>query len=240
MNDRAANKKTFLILWALCILGSLAILPYILHLGIFSSTPSIWKAVLLGIFQAALLFWLICWISYKILPKTDLCPFPPLRNYLRQIVYPALIAGALVGLVIFVADKTIFNNSLLSDVHPPFWLGALASIYGAVNEEVLLRLFLFTLIYFLVGKCLKIREHNRSLILWGVNILVALLFGIGHLPAAFKLASPSAFEIFRVLLLNGIAGVVFGWLYWSKGLWTAIAAHFVTDLMIHVFLNLML
>jgi len=36
-----------------------------------------------------------------------------------------------------------------------------------------------------------------------VNILVALIFGIGHLPAAFKLAAPSALEIFRVLFLNG-------------------------------------
>jgi len=92
------------------------------------------------------------------------------------------------------------------------------------------------LIYFLFSKAIKIRGGNRLPILWSVNLLVALLFGIGHLPAAFKLASPSAFEIFRVLFLNGIAGIVFGWLYWSRGLWTAIAAHVVTDLVIHVFL----
>jgi hypothetical protein len=133
-------------------------------------------------------------------------------------VYPALLGGVLVGLAIFLSDKTIFNNSLLSGVHPPFWAGALASIYGAINEEVLLRLFLFSLLYFLIGRCLRIHGKNRSTILWGVNIFVALLFGIGHLPAAFKLASPSGFEIFRVLFLNGIAGVVFGWLYWSRQL----------------------
>jgi len=65
---------------------------------------------------------------------------------------------------------------------------------------------------------------------------VALVFGIGHLPTLFKLATPSSFEIYRVLLFNGIGGLVFGWLYWSRGLWTAIGAHFVTDLVIHVFL----
>jgi hypothetical protein len=193
---------------------------------------------LLGTIQAILFFGLICWISYKILPKTDLHPFPPMFGVysLKKVVYPAFIAGVLVGLAIFIFDKTLFDSSLLSEVHPPFWAGALASIYGAVNEEVLLRLFLFTLVYFLIGKCVTIHGNNRSTILWSVNVMVALLFGLGHLPAAFKLASLSSFEIFRVIFLNGIAGVVFGWLYWSRGLWTAITAHFLTDLMIHVFL----
>ena len=238
MNTTTVNKKTFILLWALCILGGWSVLPYVQHLGILPSTVSIWKVALLGTIQAVLFFGLICWISFKILPKTDLHPFPPLRKerFLKQMVYPALISGVLVGLAIFVSDTAIFNNSLLSGVHPPFWAGALASIYGAVNEEVLLRLFLFTLIYFLIGKCVTIRGSNRLTILWSVNIVVALVFVIGHLPTAFKLASPSTFEIFRVLFLNGIAGIVFGWLYWSRGLWTAIAAHFVTDIMIHVLL----
>lgn len=238
MNTTAANKKTFILLWALCILGGWAVLPYVQHLGILPSDVSIWKVALLSMVQAAIFFGLICWISFKILPKTDLHPFPTLHReqFPKQIVYPALISGVLVGLAIFVSDRTLFNSSLLSGVHPPFWAGALASLYGAVNEEVLLRLFLFTFIYFLFGKSLTIVKSNRLIILWGVNILVALLFGIGHLPAAFKLASPSAFEIFRVLFLNGIAGIVFGWLYWSRGLWTAMGAHFVTDIMIHVLL----
>lgn len=238
MSNSTTNKKTFIILWALCILGSLSVLPYLQHMEILPSTTSIWKVALLGTIQAALLFGFVCWISYKILPKTDLQPFPPLHGekYLKQIVYPALISGVLVGLAIFVFDKTIFNDSLLSGAHSPFWAGALASIYGGINEEVLLRLFLFTLIYFFVGKCLKIDGRNRSIVLWCVSIVVAIIFGVGHLPAALKLAPASAFEIFRVLFLNGIAGVVFGWLYWTRGLWAAIGAHFVTDLMIHAFL----
>lgn len=238
MNTSTVNKKTYTILWILCILGFWAVLPYIIHLGILPPAVSLPKVVLLGTIQAALFFGLICWISFKILPKTDLLPFPPFhsRKSLQQIVYPALISGVLVGLIIFISEKTIFINSLLSKDNPPFWIGALASIYGAINEEVLLRLFLFTLIYFLVSRCLKIQESNRTIVLWCVNIFIALIFGIAHLPAVFKLVSPSAFEIFRVLFLNGIAGLVFGWLYWTRGLWAAIGAHFVTDLMIHAFL----
>lgn len=232
------HKKPFIILWTLCILGSWSVLPYIHYLEILPATISIWKVAMLSTIQAALFFGCICWISFKILPNTDLQPFPHINRkvYLKQIVYPALISGVLTGLALFFFDKTVFNSSLLLGIHPPFWAGALASVYGAVNEEVLCRLFLFTLIYFFVGKCVTINSKNRLITLWCINILVALLFGIGHLPAAFKLTSPSALETFRVLFLNGIAGIVFGWLYWSKGLWTAIAAHFVTDLIIHVFL----
>jgi membrane protease YdiL (CAAX protease family) len=103
-----------------------------------------------------------------------------------------------------------------------------------INEEVALRLFLFTILYFFASKCIK---KQRTNVLWSVNICVALLFGAGHLPAAFKLTSPSTFEIARILFLNGIGGVVFGWLYWSRGLWAAIIAHFVADLVLHVLLR---
>ncbi len=147
-----------------------------------------------------------------------------------------MAAGTAVGLIIFLLDATIFRNSLLSGTHPPFWMGFLASFYGGINEEVLLRLFLFTLIYLAFGRLFKPKIDGRSLFLWMTNLLVAIAFGMGHLPAALKLVSPSSFEIFRVLLLNGIPGIVFGWLYWSRGLWTAMIAHFVADLVVHAFL----
>lgn len=235
---KIADKKIFFILWLLCIAGALAIIPYVQYLGIIPSEVPIWRVALFSTLQATLVFGLVCWISFKILPKTDLCPFAA-ANPRRRVVYPALVAGVFVGLVIFLLDKTVFASSPLAKAgaHPLFWAGALASIYGAINEEVLLRLFLFTLIYFLLNKAFKCRSNKRLVLLWSTNILVALLFGAGHLPAAFNmLESPSAFEISRILILNGIAGIVFGWLYWSRGLWTAMAAHFVTDLMIHVFL----
>ena len=112
----------------------------------------------------------------------------------------------------------------------------MASLYGAVNEEVLLRLFLFTFIYAIFRKTVSSPGQKRGALLWSSNLLVALIFGLGHLPAALKLSSPSAFEIGRVLLLNGIPGLVFGWLYWNLGFWTAVTAHLTADLVIHAFL----
>ena len=229
VESQATSKKTFFFLWFLCIVGSWSVFPYVQYLGILPESVSVLRMFITSTIQSSLIFGLVCFLSFKILPKTDLETFQ-LKSY------PAVISGVVVGLSLFFFDKTIFQSSLLSGTHPPFWAGALASIYGAVNEEVLLRLFLLTFVYFLINKCLRIGVDKRLYVLWTANIFVAIIFGLGHLPAALKLTNPSAFEIFRVLFLNGIAGIVFGWLYWSRGLWTAMLAHFVTDLMIHVFL----
>ncbi len=230
-----SRKRLFILIWLACIIGSWSIIPYTLFAQIVPLTVSTGKLFLLSTVQAFVLYGVILWLTSRILPKTDLQPFA-ITSPLKRIFLPGIVSGVLVGLAIFILEKTLFSSSALSGEHPPSWAGALASIYGGINEEVLLRLFLFTLIYFLLMKIFKLPTRKRTYLLWSTNILVAVLFGLGHLPAAFKIAPPSGFEIFRILLLNGIAGLVFGWLYWSKGFFAAVLAHFVTDLMIHVFL----
>lgn len=232
------NKNILRLLWLLCIVGVWSILPYAYYMGILPPESSIWEVGLLGTVQAGLLYAFICWACFKLLPKTDLRPFPFLQgdDYLKKLLYPALIYGMGVGLCLRGFDHFFFDHLEAAKMHPPFWVGLLACIYGAVNEEVLTRLFLFTLIYFLVGKCIHIHAGNRVPVLWAVTFAVALGFGLGHLPAAFALMPLSAADVFRILSLNALAGSVFGYLYWSKGFWTAMAAHFFADLMLHVLL----
>ena len=66
------------------------------------------------------------------------------------------------------------------------------------------------------------------------------MFGIGHLPITADLMTLTPLIVFRALLLNGIGGVIFGWLYWKKGLESAMIAHFSADIVIYVFLPLIL
>lgn len=195
--ETTKNKKIFFTLWALCILGSWAILPYTYYLEMLPPSVSLGAIFLSTTIQSILFYGIICWVCSKILLQTDLHPFPEVRkeNFLPHIGYPALAGGILAGLILFVSNATLFKNSHFNDLQlPPIWARTVASLYGAINEEVLLRLFLFTLIYFLIGKWVKIREKNRMALLWSTNVLVALLFGIGHLPAAFKLTTPSSFN----------------------------------------------
>jgi hypothetical protein len=56
-----------------------------------------------------------------------------------------------------------------------------------------------------------------------------------HLPQAIGIASgfqPAV--ILMVLLMNGLAGLIFGWLYWRYGLLSAMVAHFSTDIVLHM------
>ncbi|GAB4185846.1 MAG: CPBP family intramembrane metalloprotease [Simkaniaceae bacterium] len=225
------NKCLFWVLWLLCLIGSWTVLPYIQHLGLISLD---WKIFWLATLQAAVFYGIICFASYKLLPRTDLHPFQA-KELLKRIIAPGIIAGVLAGAIIFFLDRYIFH-SVDSSNAPPFWMGALASFYGAVNEEVMLRIFLFTGIYFLLRKAFS-SFLPRGYFLWITNIIVALVFGLGHLPLAFQLTAVSVQGILRVLVLNGIGGILFGWLYWSKSLWAAMAAHFIADIVIRMLIS---
>jgi membrane protease YdiL (CAAX protease family) len=216
------SKKLYVLLWIFCVIGSWSILPFSLYVGILPPAVSFLQIFLLATLQAALFFAVICFLSFKLVPKTDLHPF----TIKKPQIYFGVFCGVILGLIIYILDRTV-----------PIWTGALASIYGAVNEEVLLRLFLLTFVYFLCRKLFTVTNKNRLIFLWIASFIAALVFGIGHLPAAFKLGQQASFEIFRILLLNGLPGLVFGWLYWSRSLWTAMIAHLTADLMIYVVLR---
>lgn len=64
-----------------------------------------------------------------------------------------------------------------------------------------------------------------------------MIFGLLHLPSTAILIPITSFTIARAIMLNGIAGAIFGWLYWKKGLESAIILHFTAGLIIHVILR---
>ncbi|HET9252681.1 MAG TPA: CPBP family intramembrane glutamic endopeptidase [Candidatus Eisenbacteria bacterium] len=71
-------------------------------------------------------------------------------------------------------------------------------------------------------------------IVWPANAIAALLFGALHLPQADMIAGLTPPIVAFTLVGNGIAGMAFGWLYWKQGLLSAMAAHFSTDIVLHV------
>ena len=98
----------------------------------------------------------------------------------------------------------------------------------------MLRLFLLSLVYFLLSKLVS----SGPVKIWGAILLSALLFGAGHLPTLFALGPAPPQAIARVLLLNGAAGILFGWLYVRHGLLASMVAHASADLVVHGLLRL--
>ena len=103
----------------------------------------------------------------------------------------------------------------------------LASVlYGGVIEEVMLRLFLMSLIAFLLHKLFwRKRETTPVAALVLANILSAILFAAGHLPATAMLLGITPMILLRCFLLNGGFGLAFGWLYRKYGLRYSMLAH---------------
>ena len=110
--------------------------------------------------------------------------------------------------------------------------GFLASFYGGIGEEVQLRLFFVTLLAWGMS-----RMSGGRVVGWQLGLAVgvaAIAFGLGHLPAAANLWPLDAVVVVRTVLLNAIAGLVFGWFYVRHGLESAMLSHFAADLVLHV------
>ncbi|MCW5850607.1 MAG: CPBP family intramembrane metalloprotease [Anaerolineae bacterium] len=173
----------------------------------------------------------------------------PAWERVRRFVGPAMLAGALAGVAILVLDGVVFAGPLQAEIQrlglntseapalaAPAWQGFLASFYGGITEEILLRLFVLSLLAWLGGFVSHTADGRPSLaVLWIANILAAILFGLGHLPATAAAGLPlDALVITRAVLLNGLGGLVFGWFYWTFGLEAAMVSHFTADIVLHV------
>lgn len=110
--------------------------------------------------------------------------------------------------------------------------GFLASFYGGIAEELQLRLFLMTLLVWMLT--LAGRQRPKPALFWLAIVIAAIAFGAGHLPAAEKVWGLSGIVVFRTIALNAVGGLVFGWLYWKRGIEMAMLGHFSADIVLHV------
>jgi len=106
----------------------------------------------------------------------------------------------------------------------PYMLAAV--LYGGVIEEVMLRLFMMSLIGFVLHILFgKNREMPATGVLIAANVIAAILFAAGHLPATAMLMGITPMILIRCFLLNGGFGLLFGYLYRKYGLRYAMIAH---------------
>ncbi|MHC0067495.1 CPBP family intramembrane glutamic endopeptidase [Nostoc sp. UIC 10890] len=107
------------------------------------------------------------------------------------------------------------------------WLNLLTAIfYGGITEEILMRWGLMSLLVWIAWKVFKqgITLPSQG-IYQAAIVLAALVFGLLHLPATAAIVPLTPVVIIRALLLNGIVGIAFGWLFWQYSLEAAMLAH---------------
>ena len=149
----------------------------------------------------------------------------------RKPLVSSVIVAFAGGLLIILPDLLFFNDysQAIADSYAtkPTFVYILASVtYGGVIEEVMLRLFCMSLIVFVLHKLFNRKNSAPTQIILVVsNIVCALLFAVGHLPATFLLIGNDPLVIVRCFALNGGLGFLFGWLYHKYGLRYSMIAH---------------
>ena len=106
-----------------------------------------------------------------------------------------------------------------------YWMASV--LYGGVIEEVMLRLFMMSLLAFLAWKLFFRREATPPTgVIIAANIVAALLFAAGHLPSTMQMFGEiTPMILLRCFLLNGAGGLVFGYLYRKYGIQYSMMAH---------------
>ncbi len=158
----------------------------------------------------------------------------------RRLVLAAVI-GLITGLGLIGMDAFVLLPRTGVDLAEwmagiPLWKRLLAGVfYGGITEELLTRLFVVTVLAWVLGKVWRTSNGRpASGAVWTAIVIASLLFALGHLPMASRLGDLTPWLVVRVLVLNGVAGVVYGWLYTRRGLEAAMVAHAATHVPLQV------
>jgi len=246
VEDLPPFRQRFVTLWAAGSLSAVAVLPYAFTLqqkaleAVAQPLPVI---ALASAAQSAVLMAMAVFVGLRAADAVGLRT--PLTNALaarrgitaavKTLGIPAAVGVGVVAAGIIIALDEVLFRPLLPEfyqaatrVSPSRLLGFLASFYGGIGEEILTRLFLVSVLAWLL----------RGRATWLAILCAALLFGAGHLPAAAAISPLTTALVVRTLLLNAVGGIAFGWLYWRRGLEAGMAAHFAADIVLHVLLTI--
>ncbi len=143
------------------------------------------------------------------------------------------IVGGIAGGAIMLIDVLVFSHgaapeeikeSILSSLS----LNSMAAsfTYGGIIEELMMRLFLMSLIVLLLWKLFyRSKDEAPEVVLVISNLAVAILFAASHLPATASTVGLTPMLVLRCFLLNGSMGIVFGRAYRKHGIHYAMLSH---------------
>jgi Type II CAAX prenyl endopeptidase Rce1-like len=145
-----------------------------------------------------------------------------------------LLAGVAIAITMMGLDLLLFSGVSQQYVRA---LGAqpvlvrLIVLYSPIVEEIEFRLIFATLVAWIALFALsRLGRPSPSIAIWLSILASALYFGLAHVGNLPNVPHP----YLRAFTLDGVAGIVLGWLYWRRGLEAAIAAHLAADAFIYL------
>ncbi len=233
---QASRAQLGVLLWAAGMLGvvaaTLTLIP-VVSAGLTLPLP-LWAISLLSSAQSGVLLALAVWAGVALAPTIGFQAPTVSAILTRRPLFPVLggqlawgiMAGLLSGVLLHTAWS--FAPQVLGEAYKSIRLPLVARVlYGGITEELLLRWGLMTVLAWLAWRVLQRgRDRPSDGGIWLALVVSALLFGAGHLPAAVALVGTlDASAVAWVVGVNSGFGLVFGYLFWRRGLEAAMIAH---------------
>src|SRR4051812_37206004 len=243
--------KIFWLLLLASAVGVAAILPYLLAFfqKVLATNPLPMPLPVLmavQVMQSAILFAAFISLGLVLAPKAGI-ELPVLQRWVYSgpapLPNPSVrtpLAGVVMAAILLLVFYTFFlpripEWPIAVEAAMPIWRRFLSCFYGAINEEIVARLFALSLLLWLLRKIARQQSPRASpIIFWIANVIVAGLFALGHIPAAKVFLQITPIVIVALFTINGSASLLFGYLCWKRGLEAAMLAHFSADFMLHV------
>jgi len=258
---RGFDVKLYFWLLAASLLGTLAILPYSYTLMKQADPPLLPEALLPLALGATVVIELLIsaaaiglglalgpHVGLGLMSVPDLPTDEPSRGRrLWASTGQPLVIGMAMGVIMGVFASKLDVSA--AGKHPNLTIpspgeGLLASVGAGIREEIWLRLGFMTFLVWvgisLIRPFTKLNSEAPAAVVWIGNLLAAVCFAAIHIPQASALLGLTAPLLVFILVGNGLPGLIFGWLYWRRGLYAAMLAHFGLDLVLKVFIPLLL
>jgi membrane protease YdiL (CAAX protease family) len=163
------------------------------------------------------------------------------RALMRRFWWLVPVLGVLTSFVMLAVDHVFFGGVSLQRVRElgsaPLALRLLIVVYSGVTEEVIYRLLLSTLVAWLAYMALaRLGPPAKPVAQWIGILVAAVMFGLAHVGNLSHVPYP----ILRAVTVNGVAGIVLGWIYWWRGLELSILTHGAAIIVIYIIAPLFL
>jgi len=158
---------------------------------------------------------------------------------LRPQIIPGIIGGLIGGIPVILvglAARQFLPTEMTQRIGEfgKFLPLATRLLYGGFAEELLLRWGVMTFLVWAAWRLFQKGKASPNAAVFIFAILISsVLFAIGHLPIAYLLFPDHTIPLTTFVIIgNSMFGLVAGYLYWKKGLESAMIAHAFTHLIL--------
>lgn len=230
--------QTYLAILPFAVIGGITVGIYMIE----HTAPEVIETAVaqMGSYQAliavttiqSLVYSLFAWVvGYFIADRLDLVkPFRFEAAVLKKICPAIVVLGLLFAADYFVMGRMIpeVAADYEKGISAAYFISSLT--YGGVIEEILLRWFFMGLIALILVMIFARKTDKKEIPVWifiAANVIAALVFSVGHLPATqMFFGRITGLILIRCFLLNGLFALFFGRWFRKYGIQYAMLGHF--------------